>query len=93
VTGTSKRHAQCFVERLGLLRGLRNRNPITAACPFLTDRENRIALGVIDGLTDRAIADALGISYWTVRTHLEHIFRKLEVKNRAALVARLHREV
>ena len=42
-------------------------------------------------LTDRAIAKDLQISYWTVRTHLDHIFEKLEITNRAALVARLHR--
>jgi DNA-binding NarL/FixJ family response regulator len=57
----------------------------------LTDREWQIAEGVANGLTDRAIASSLQISYWTVRSHLDHIFGKLDVANRAALVARLHR--
>ncbi len=78
---------------LRALRGLRDQAPELNACAglSLTDREIQIASLVVRGLTDRSIADRLEISYWTVRTHLEHIFRKLEVKNRAALVARLAR--
>jgi DNA-binding CsgD family transcriptional regulator len=78
---------------LRALRGLRDSAPAFEAGAelTLTAREIQIAALVVRGLTDRSIADALGISYWTVRTHLEHMFRKLEVKNRAALVARLAR--
>ena len=74
-------------------RDVRNRSmPAPAAClAELTVRERQIAACVASGLTDRAIAKDLQISYWTVRTHLDHIFGKLEVSNRAALVARLHR--
>jgi DNA-binding CsgD family transcriptional regulator len=60
-----------------------------ASC--LTVREGQIAAGVVGGMTDRAIARSLGISYWTVRSHLEHIFEKLGVANRTALVTALHR--
>jgi DNA-binding CsgD family transcriptional regulator len=79
---------------LSALRGLRNQHAASPAYGGLqlTHREIQIASCVVNGLTDRAIAAALGISCWTVRTHLEHIFRKLEVNNRAALVARLHRK-
>ena len=89
------------VELLGLLqpillratRGLHNRSIVPATHSFqqLTEREKQIAEGVANGLTDRAIAASLQISYWTVRSHLDHIFEKLAVTNRAALVARLHR--
>lgn len=76
------------------LRGLRQQDPVAPAYSGLqlTDREIQIAARVVSGATDQAIADALGISYWTVRSHLENIFRKLKVSNRAALVARLHRQ-
>jgi DNA-binding CsgD family transcriptional regulator len=78
---------------LRALRGLRDSAPAFEAGAelALTAREIQIAALVVRGLTDRSIAETLGISYWTVRTHLEHMFRKLEVKNRAALVARLAR--
>ena len=58
----------------------------------LTVRERQVAAGVVNGMTDRAIARTLKISYWTVRSHLDHIFEKLAVTNRAGLVARLHRQ-
>jgi DNA-binding CsgD family transcriptional regulator len=78
---------------LSALRGLRNHDAASPAYGGLqlTDREIQVASRVVHGLTDRSIAAALGISYWTVRTHLEHIFRKLGVSNRAGLVARLAR--
>ena len=64
----------------------------TNSFPQLTARERQVAAGVVKGLTDRAIAKSLQISYWTVRSHLDHIFEKLAVTNRAALVTRLHRQ-
>ncbi|MBR1225713.1 MULTISPECIES: helix-turn-helix transcriptional regulator [unclassified Bradyrhizobium] len=74
-------------------REVRNQSLAPASLCFqqLTVRERQIAAGVVNGLTDRAIARSLQISYWTVRSHLDHIFEKLAVGNRAALVARLHR--
>ena len=60
--------------------------------PQLTPRENQIVALVADGLKDRSIAQNLGIGYWTVRTHLDHIFQKLEIPNRASLIARVHRQ-
>jgi DNA-binding CsgD family transcriptional regulator len=69
----------------------RSISPATHGFAQLTVREKQIAACVASGLTDRAIAGTLQISYWTVRTHLDHIFEKLAVTNRAALVARLHR--
>jgi DNA-binding CsgD family transcriptional regulator len=60
--------------------------------PQLTSRENQVVALVARGSTDRIIAHDLGISYWTVRTHLDHVFEKLDIPNRAALIARVHRE-
>jgi DNA-binding NarL/FixJ family response regulator len=48
--------------------------------PQLTSRENQIVALVAGGSTDRIIARDLGISYWTVRTHLDHVFEKLELR-------------
>jgi DNA-binding NarL/FixJ family response regulator len=63
-----------------------------AKCPpvadLLTARELQIATLVADGLINKQIADRLGISDWTVSTHLRRIFVKLRVETRAAMVCR-----
>lgn len=52
----------------------------------LSYRESEICLFVCKGLTDREIASLLQISFYTVRTHLNHVFEKLEVTTRTELV-------
>ena len=51
----------------------------------LTEREEQIARLAAEGLPDKEIARRLDIAFTTVRTHLEHAFRKLEVANRVQL--------
>ncbi|MDR7500331.1 MAG: LuxR C-terminal-related transcriptional regulator [Armatimonadota bacterium] len=41
------------------------------------------------GLPTKAIARHLGISMWTVSTHLRRIFARFGVGSRAAMIARL----
>lgn len=55
----------------------------------LTPRESEILRWVATGRTNSAIAALLGVGPATVKTHLEHIFQKLGVSNRAAAVAAL----
>ena len=54
----------------------------------LSARELQVGVLVARGLTDREIADELDISYWTVRTHVGNLLRKLEVRNRVELARR-----
>lgn len=58
----------------------------------LTPRELQVLEGIVDGLTNQAIAVRLDISHTTVRSHVSSVLSKLEVTNRtqAALVAREH---
>jgi DNA-binding CsgD family transcriptional regulator len=56
----------------------------------LSPREGQIARMVAEGRTNRAIATSLGISLWTVSTHLRRIFAKLGVGSRAEMVAHLY---
>ncbi|TDV34151.1 regulatory LuxR family protein [Paraburkholderia caballeronis] len=56
----------------------------------LTRREREVVELVVEGLLDKEIAQRLGISYTTVRTHLDRSFQKLGVSNRSRL-ARLVR--
>jgi len=60
------------------------RNP---ARQTLSDREVEILIEVANGATNREIAAHLFISEATVKTHLMHIYEKLEVNDRAAAVA------
>ena len=52
----------------------------------LTTREREAVQGVLQGLTNREIAARLGISDKTVKTHLSHVFRKLNVRRRVDLL-------
>jgi len=52
----------------------------------LSPREAEISLLIFKGLTDKEIASVLRIGYYTVRTHLNHIFFKLDVTNRTELI-------
>ena len=55
----------------------------------LTPTEAEVARAVADGLTNQQAASRLFISVPTVKTHLRHIFVKLEIDNRSQLVAEL----
>jgi DNA-binding NarL/FixJ family response regulator len=54
----------------------------------LSPREVQIARCLLDGQSDKEIAAKLGISYWTVRSHVQHVFDKLGVINRRELMVR-----
>ena len=58
----------------------------------LTPRENQIAGYVGAGMSNRKIAELLEISEPTVKSHLTHIFKKLELKDRVALVLLLKQD-
>lgn len=51
----------------------------------LTLREREVSLVVAQGLTHRAVGDALGMSHRTVETHLHRAYRKLNVTSVEAL--------
>ena len=55
----------------------------------LTERELELARLVAQGLSNKAIALRLDIAEGTVKLHLHHIYQKLGVKGRVALVFRL----
>lgn len=55
----------------------------------LTDREAEILLGIARGKTNKEIAASLYLSPLTVKTHLQHVYRKLGVENRTEALARV----
>ncbi len=54
----------------------------------LTEREREVLRGLVDGLSYKLVADALGISTNTVRTHIKTLYRKLQVQNVGEAVSR-----
>jgi two-component system, NarL family, nitrate/nitrite response regulator NarL len=54
----------------------------------LTPREKQVMLLVVRGLPNKAIAQQLGSSESTIKTHLREVFRKLKVDSRAAAAAK-----
>lgn len=55
----------------------------------LTVREAQVALEMAYGKTDQEIGQAMGISFSTIRTHINHLYSKVGVHNRAALARRI----
>lgn len=63
--------------------------PRSSSAPMrnlLSERETEIAEAVAQGLSDKEIALRYDISFWTVRSHINRIFSKLGLFNRASLV-------
>jgi DNA-binding NarL/FixJ family response regulator len=56
--------------------------------PLLAAREREILDLLSQGLLQKEIAEQLGISYWTVQTHIGRIYEKLHVHSRAQAVAK-----
>ena len=54
----------------------------------LSDREREILLWMSEGKSDSVIAEIIGVSYPTVRYHMNNIFRKLDVNERTLAVVK-----
>jgi len=60
--------------------------PAREAKTSFTEREREIVDLLMEGMSNRQIANALGITEGTVKKHLNHVFRKLGVHSRALLI-------
>lgn len=83
----------CHFEVNGKLYGISSANvvhsqPCSEIVDLLTEREIQIVTFVAFGLSNKQIAQKLGISEWTVSAHLRRTFMKLGVDTRAAMVYR-----
>jgi DNA-binding NarL/FixJ family response regulator len=63
----------------------------TAAQEELTAHEVRIASMMLDGMTNKQIADAFTVSTRAVELHITRIYRKLDIRRRAQLAAAMGR--
>jgi DNA-binding NarL/FixJ family response regulator len=58
----------------------------------LSNRESEVVQAVFDARTEISIAQKLGISTHTVHTHLDRLYRKLNVNTRSELILRIFAE-
>jgi DNA-binding NarL/FixJ family response regulator len=58
----------------------------TPSATALTDREREVLALIGRGLSNAEIADELSISEVTVKSHIGHIFTKLDLRDRAAAI-------
>ncbi len=58
----------------------------------LSPREHEMLTLIVEGLSAKEMADRLDVSIHTIDTHTRHLFKKLDVRSRAAAVARALRE-
>jgi two-component system, NarL family, nitrate/nitrite response regulator NarL len=85
---------QIWVRNVGveyLLDAVKNTPSCDAICDVatLSKREIEVAEFAAQGLTNRQIADQLGLSEHTVKNYLFHVFEKLKISNRIELLFRL----
>ena len=59
-------------------------------CTGLTRREKEVAASVAQGLSNKTIAEQLGISERTVRAHVSAVFEKFRVSDRLTLALIVH---
>ena len=57
----------------------------------LTDRERDIVTRLIDGQSNRRMADELFLSHQTVKNYVSRIYRKLDVSSRVELIVALRK--
>jgi two-component system, NarL family, nitrate/nitrite response regulator NarL len=57
----------------------------------LTTRELEVLRLIDEGLSNKEIANALSIELTTVKNHVHHILKKLDVRRRTAAAARARR--
>jgi DNA-binding NarL/FixJ family response regulator len=71
-----------------VIRYFRHQPQAAAPLASLTARENDIVRAIEDGLSYKLIADRLGLSLDTVRSHIRQIYRKLEVNSKTEVIAK-----
>lgn len=57
----------------------------------LSERERAVLHALVDGLSDKQVAARLDLAHATVRTHVQNIYRKLQINSRSELLTRAAR--
>lgn len=71
-----------------VVQSFKHAKPASPGTENLTPREVAVLDHLVKGFSYKETAEAMGISYSTVHTHIERIYEKLHVQSRAQAVAR-----
>lgn len=85
------REARALEQELVVTDLLRRLNPDGAGEVDLTRRERDVLTLVAAGMSDRAVAEALGIGLYTVKGHVKNLLAKLHATNRLEAVVTARR--
>ncbi|MDV5148790.1 LuxR C-terminal-related transcriptional regulator [Streptomyces sp. SBC-4] len=77
----------------GHMAPARPERSLPASVAVLTAHERRIATMMLDGLTNKQIAETFTVSTRAVELHITRIYRKLDIRRRAQLAAVIGRGV
>jgi DNA-binding CsgD family transcriptional regulator/tetratricopeptide (TPR) repeat protein len=80
------RRTRAALQALSQSRAWRSADRPTEGWASLTGAESRVVEFVALGMTNAEVGERMGLSRHTVDFHLRHIFRKLDVNSRVALV-------
>ncbi|MCU0446521.1 MAG: response regulator transcription factor [Microscillaceae bacterium] len=75
-----------------VLSFFQQQNKLTKTDYKLSERENDILKGLVKGYSYKLIADELFISIDTVRTHIRHVYDKLQVNSKSEAILKALRE-
>lgn len=78
-------------EGLQLLRSATTGHSSNISLDLLSSRERDVLNLLVKGLSNRKIADHLGLSIQTVKVHVRHILKKLQVEDRTQAVLKVIR--
>jgi len=82
---------QMAAKMLGYLRPRGRSDPLVSLeREGLTQREGQVLAMIAAGAHDREIAAALQVAETTIKTHVQHVLRKLHARNRAEAAAGFH---
>jgi len=59
--------------------------------PLLTEREKEVLRHLVNGWDAKRIGLALGISYLTIRKHMDNIYHKLHINSQAQAISLAHK--
>ena len=90
ITSFRRRYSKkCYQSLVALLQGATPKSATSALSgrrKTLSSREKEVLQKLVEGSRDWDIARSLGIRVTTVRSHLEHIYHKLDVTSRTSAV-------
>ena len=68
--------------------GQGNRTDHFTLSPWMSERELEVLRLLVEGMSNREIAERMVVAVGTVKTHIHNIYGKLSAQNRAQAIAR-----